>query len=227
MCIHIALAQAENIKPGRYVIEGGGGHLDIQSPKGKTFPFKIMIVGPNLHTCDLEGNIKSNRAILPGLETDKACTIKFSPSAGMIKVIAEYTDCSGYCGMRAWFGGNYILPSSQCRSSSIEKTHEQFDKLYRAKSYTEALSKLMPVISACNKTLHWMDIGAIRNDIAITQYHLGQLDECKKTLEPVLEYAHKDEDQLRENLPPGDFDSFLPIAKATWHNKKLCDGTAK
>ncbi len=224
--IYLGLAQAASVQPGDYVIEGGGGHLNIQSPKGKNFPFSIMVVGPNLHTCDVEGNIKNNHAVLEGLETDRACTIKFLPIADGIKVIAEYTDCRGYCGMRAWFGGNYILPSPQCRPSNIEKTQVQFSKLYRNKAYAEALSKLTPLISECSKTLHWMDDGAIRNDIAISQFHLGRLDECKKTLEPVLVHAYEDEDQLRENLPPGDFDTFLPIAKAAWYNKKLCDGTA-
>lgn len=224
---YFGIVKAESIIPGEYLIEGGGGYLDIKPSKVKHYPFHISTVGANFHTCELEGVIEDSRAVLEGLDEDTVCTVEFSPSHGSIKVSGNYYECRGYCGLRAGFFGTYILPTAQCTQSGIEKSQQQFANLYRAKSYAKALSKLTPVLTECSETLHWIDSGNIRNDIAITQYHLGRLEECKKTLGPVLEDAYGNEDELRENLAPSDFDVFLPIAKAAWHNKKLCDGSVK
>jgi hypothetical protein len=220
-------AHSANPSPGYYLAEGGWGDLKIKPSNGKALPFKLLALGPNAHTCDLEGVIEGNRAILEG-EGGKACTVVFSASPGLVGVApVDNEPCRGYCGVRAWFAKTYILPAAKCTPAAKASAQKRFTALYRAKSYTQALAELAPMLTECSKTLHWIEEGHIRNDVAVTQYHLGRIDECKSTLAPVLRDATGDEDSLREALPPTDFDSFLPIAKAAWFNAKLCSSGAK
>lgn len=222
-----ATAQAGNPTPGYYLAEGGWGDLEIKPSNGKALPFKLLALGPNAHTCDLEGVIQGDRAVLEG-EEGKACTVAFSASPGQIRVAPVANEpCRSYCGMRAWFAGTYILPSPKCTPTAKASAQKRFTTLYRSKSYAQALAELAPILSECSKTLHWIEEGHIRNDVAVTQYHLGRIDECKTTLAPVLKDATGDEDSLREALPPTDFDSFLPIAKSAWFNARLCSSGAK
>lgn len=222
------IAHAASPSPGYYLAEGGWGHLEIKPSSGKSLPFKLFALGANAHTCNLEGVIKGDRAVLDGLEDGKACTVVFSASSGSIQVVpVENEPCRGYCGMRAWFAGTYVLPGQKCTPEAKDRAQKRFTSFYRAKSYAEALAELTPVLSECHRMLHWIEEGHIRNDVAVTQYHLGRIDECRNTLAPVLKDAGGDEEKLRENLPPTDFDSFLPIAKAAWFNAKLCSSGAK
>jgi hypothetical protein len=46
--------------------------------------------------------------------------------------------------------------------------------------------------------------------------------QCRKTLEATRAAPLRNADALREKLPPCDFDNYLPIAKAAWHNLGLC-----
>src|SRR3954468_21666922 len=68
------------------------------------------------------------------------------------------------------------------------------------------------------------DAGWIRNDLAVTQYHLGRLSECQATLAPLAEDAAKTADELRRVFPPFDFGVYWPILQATRHNLRLCAG---
>ena len=59
--------------------------------------------------------------------------------------------------------------------------------------------------------------------LALTQYHLGRLADCRKTLAPLAEDAARSDDDLQRDLFPNDFAETLPIVRATRHNLKLCE----
>lgn len=209
--------------PGHYLAEGGRGDLEIKPAGDKSLRFRLTATGENGHGCDLRGTIKDGRAVLPTGNEGKACTVVFSAAPGSVHVesIDNSGACRDFCGARAWFDGTYLF-AARCTRAAKSAARQRFGALYRAGSYARALAELAPVLDECRTVLHWMDAARLRNDIAITQYHLGQLSECRNTLAPVLEYAEGGERQLRNALPPADFERFLPVAKAAWHNASLC-----
>lgn len=224
LCLAAAVAHAgsEGLRPGEYITENGWGILTISASGGLT-TFSIEAVGGNGHTCSLDGEVRNLRARLETDEEGKACEVTFLPKAGSIDVSSVDSEtCRFFCGMRATFEGEYLRPAPGCGTRESSATRAEFQRLYNAKSYARAAALLEPLLSRCSKALDWLETGRIRNDLAITQYHLGQLAECRKTLEPLMEEASKTKEELQEIYPPSDFESYLPIAKATMHNAKLC-----
>ncbi len=70
--------------------------------------------------------------------------------------------------------------------------------------------------------LSWLEKPSIRNDLAVTLYHLHDRAACLSVLEPLAEDASKTDAAIRENYPPTDADDYLPLIKAARTNLKLC-----
>lgn len=216
-------AQAVTLSPGYYVTENGWGELTIRPAQGEAQPFRLDVSGANGHSCELTGQIRNGRAVLDGMVAGKPCTVSFVAADQRISVRASsFEACRMFCGNRAWFDGTYLRPPAACTPPARRATQQRFQALYKARNYAGALAELAPLLEQCSTTLAWTDAGRVRNDVAITQYHLGRLDDCRATLAPVLAQATRDEASLRDKLPPTDFDLFLPIARAAWFNARLC-----
>jgi hypothetical protein len=217
---------AAELATGEYISENGWGVMTIT----KANQFSINTIGGNGHSCSLEGSIEKTRAVLEAAESNKPCIINFAAKGDAIEVSSQDSElCRFFCGMRADFEGLYLKPKSGCSTQQIEKTRKRFNNLYQTKNYQQANETLEPLLINCAKTLDWLDEGRIRNDLAVTQYHLGLLQQCQKTLEPINnsvgktgEPLPKTQAALKALLPPTDFENYLPIAKATWHNWGLC-----
>lgn len=224
MCQSNALA--DQIQEGNYYRQGGGGLLVIKKHQSGSSYFSIETTGGNAHTCSLEGIATNWTANLPGLSSRDRCTIKFLKNKDGIEVLSDeresHTACRDFCGMRAMFNGLYIKPSHGCTTNERSKKRGQFDKLYRAKSYTQAASIIKDTIEHCSNIMDWLELDRARNDYAITLYHLGRKDECLTTLRLTRAYELSGVDELRESYPPTDFDNYVSIAKSTWHNTKIC-----
>ena len=213
-----AYAQS-NIQPGIYISEGGYGTLNVTKDKSGDVKFDIGAMGANGHSCGIEGTVLKNVAIV-GTEPEDKCIVKFKTTPNGINVEPASDECRGYCGMRASFDGEYLKVASSCLPANIEKSRKEFKKLYTAKKYDEALTKLEPVLNDCSKTLYWIDTGWIRNDLAVTYAKLEKFDECGKVLAPLKEDAKLNKDELE--YPPLESETYWPIIKATKTNLKLC-----
>ena len=218
------LMRQANPAPGHYVTEGGWGHLDVKPAAGGV-AFSIETVGANLHTCSLEGTIRNGVAEVKGDAADPACRVRFKPSPRAVDVESDdATDeaCHGFCGARASFPGTYLVEPPECSAAARKRVDADFQRLYKAGSYDAARAQLAPMLSACGRLLdRWSD-SRLRNDLAVTLFHLHRAEECRGVLAGLLaDYPHT-EAELREGLPPGDFDTMLPELRATWHNAKLC-----
>jgi hypothetical protein len=225
-----ARAGTDALTPREYITAGGWGVLMISRSETRTTHFSLEAAGANGHTCSLEGDVQSGKAILPAYDTDadppgQPCVVTFRPTAEGINVSdndpkndANLEACRFYCGMRAHFEGEYLIPNPGCTTAESSATHARFDQLYASKSYAEAAAVLEPLLARCSKTLD-QEGSWIANDLAITQYHLGRLADCRKTLEPLAkDLARTDE----SSLPPLDLELYLSLAKATRHNLRLC-----
>jgi hypothetical protein len=224
-----ASSQQTNPPPGEYITENGWGNLIIKSGTAGTAIFSIMSIGANAHTCTLDGEIRNGRAELEADQKDgKPCTVTFRQKGNDIEVAAAtFEECRAYCGARAGFDGLYMKPVKGCDSISIKKSRAAFKRLYDKKVYAEAKAELKPVLDGCKKTLYWIEDGRIRNDLAITEYKLGNTAACRQILEPLADDAAKTDEDLRGNYPPADAESYMPVIKATRTNLRLCGAAEK
>jgi hypothetical protein len=209
-------------KAGEYVADGGWGSLEISNPKGKDgMPFSLETMGANGHLCEMEGRIVGGKAELEASDDPAGCVVRFKPTAEGIAVSGTES-CREYCGARAGYEGLYLRPPAGCDGRAIGTTTGEFKRLYDGKRYAQALAKLSPLPKQCGRVLNEQRKSEMLNDIAITQYKLGQRDACVRTLAPLQEYAAMSDDQVRDEFPPADADNWLPIIKAARFNLGLC-----
>jgi len=223
LSIGFGRAIAAEPAPGEYIAQHGWGDLSVTRKADGKLHFSIKSFGVNGHSCDIDGAIRNNKAVLDDLAPGSSCQVAFKPGAGGIDVVlGQPDDCRYYCGMRASFDGRYLVPASGCRNSERKAAQGRFARLYGAKDYQGAFAALQPVLSDCAPTLFWFEEAQIRNDLSVTLYHLGRKDACVAVLKPTIDAHGTSEEALRDELPPSDFEGFLPLAKAAWHNAKLC-----
>jgi hypothetical protein len=208
---------------GRYVNEGGSAELTVQPPAQGDARFALETVGANGHSCALEGTVRQGRAVLETVAGEPPCKLGFAPLPQGFR-IKELSDgvCRFFCGARAGFEFDYLPLPADCEAGQVQRQRQQFLRHYKARQYREAQPVLQNLLQRCERLLYWTEVGQICNDLAITQYHLGDKAACRATLAPVAKVATRNRDTLQANLPPLDFEIYLPIAQATWHNLKLC-----
>jgi hypothetical protein len=201
------------IKPGSYISEHDRGSLQVsKSDNPSILKFSMDALGANGHVCDVEGEIVNNRA-----ETDEKCIIKFMPQTNRIEIeLSE--ECRNYCGARAWFSNTYFLPIPLCEKS--QNIRASFGKLYQSKKYNEAKQVLTELYSKCERFMYWHTTAEILNDLAITEYHLGDKTACLKVLDP-LKKQYVDETPY---FTPMDEEWAENMTKITRFNWKKCGG---
>jgi hypothetical protein len=223
-----ATAAISSPAPGTYIYTGGGGSLVVKRLDVQKMHFSIETIGGNAHECSLKGEILNDQAILDVGSKGAKCVVTFRSTDGGIEVSGGDSEaCRYFCGMRAMFDGEYLKPDRGCSNVERRQRRQEFQKRYHVKDYLGAAPILEDILLRCNKVIDWLEDGQIRNDLAITLYHLGRSADCKKTLEPLLAYEVRTENGLRERLPPTDLDNYWSIANATWHNAGLCEDRDK
>lgn len=226
-------AQAESVlKAGTYIREGGSGILILSREAHGDLAFTMNAVGINAHTCSVEGKISNGKAIMKEDDGEGVCRIFFTPHVRGIEVDGKDKDndieggyCRYYCGMRAFFSGLYLTPEKGCTPDALEKTRKKFKALYDRRLYVKARNVLKPVLSNCKDSLNDLyEEGAIRNDLAVTYYKLGDYDACRTILEPYADDAMEKESDIEAyGYAPSDREAYLMIISAARVNLKLCD----
>lgn len=221
------IAAAEQFPaPGEYIYKGGNGSLRVTRAAHNTLHFEISTVGGNGHICDLDGDIKNARSVVSDDEEGR-CELSFTPlqNGGVSVSMSDASACQVFCGMRAGYDGDYLRSPQGCSYAERKQRRDAFSTLYRSKHYDQAAPILEDMLARCKNVVDGVEDTEIRNDLAITQYHLGRAADCIRTLEPTLAYRIKSAAALENELAPADFETYLPLAKATWHNLKLCKKT--
>jgi hypothetical protein len=229
MAIPLTVFSQQKTPPsGEYITEKGLGHLTIKRSNAGTTGFTIMAMDANGRVCDLDGEIRKGRAELESSKQGKPCIVTFTQKGNDIDVDSgTYNECRDYCGAGAGFEGLYLKPARGCDPPAMKKSRAAFKRLYDKKAYAEAKALLKPIIDGCAKTLDWFEDGWIRNDLAITEYKLGNLAACQQILKPLADEASKTDEDLADNYPPADGDSHIHLIKATRANLKLCGEVKK
>lgn len=208
-----------------YIPEGGWGTLQVSGDPRKLAEFALDAVGGNLHTCTAGGKIRNGyySDARDEDQNDEICRMKFVPTEGGFEVVPT-EGCQKYCGARAWLNGVYLPLPSACSAARVAAVKHQFISRYQRKEYKGAADQLEPLVDTCQRYMFWTELYPILNDLAITQYHLGQLEACRKTLEPMAEAAREGDDALKARGPVA-ASTYIPMIKAARTNLKLCRAT--
>jgi len=94
------------------------------------------------------------------------------------------------------------------------------------KYHCGARAVLEPLVKDCRRTLDRFQGGWIRNDLAITQYRLGDVAGCRHTLAPLQKDARQSDEDLKQEYGQMDAEKYLPVIRAARTNLKLCGGKA-
>jgi len=209
--------------PGNYVIEGDRGTLEIRKDAQHNLIFAIQTIGSNCHTCDLSGIIRKGVGSTLDDEPAFRCEVSFVKEGDGISVIPIAEEgCRSHCGARASFDGDYHRPPPSCTDAGRQKQHEKFLGLYRARRYAEAAGVLDTLAAQCTNFMNDNEMDRLRNDLALSRYHNGEFAQCVKILDLTIAGDIKNEQELKDTLPPCEFLNYLEIAKATWFNKNMC-----
>jgi hypothetical protein len=196
-------AASDTVPPGEYMTEAGWGNLSISKTKTGTTIFELQ------STTDSE-----NGAV---------CKVKFTKTDKGIDVLADTPkECSGFCGANGGFKGQYLTIPEGCSADEVDKTRSNFKKLYLRKDYKTALVTLQPLLKKCTATLNFIDLGDIRNDVAITQYKFGLYSECIDTLKPYAVDAGRKDSEVTNDWPTNQAVDYLKILKSSRTNIRLC-----
>jgi hypothetical protein len=222
-------AAAAESASGEYATKGGWGSLEI-SGQGSARRFSIESVGANGHTCTLSGALRGE--IGETHDTgDTPCRVSFKPTPGGfdVKALTEES-CRDYCGMRASFEDEYLALPAGCTAPAEQKRRTAYLADYRGKRYAQALAGMDAFDKECGTFFNWLERDRFINDRAITLLRLGRPKECLAALDSTMAGRSRDEASFQKQLddsgsmlPPTDWDSYLPIAKSTWFNRKLCE----
>lgn len=222
-------AAAAGPTPGEYATKNGWGSMRI-TDKGGARHLDLSSVGANGHSCTLSGTLRGDKAEVNDAG-DVPCELAFKPVPGGFNVAALTREsCRDYCGMRASFEGDYLRLPAGCTAAASSRRREAYLQDYRGKRYAQALAGMQAFEGECGGFLNWLDRDRFANDRALTLLRLGRARECLAALDGTMAGRSHDEASFRAELdkrstmlPPSDWDSYLPIAKSTWFNRKLCE----
>lgn len=216
---------AQTLAPGEYATEGGWGVLTLRTEADKRLLFELETVDANGHTCSLDGEIRNGRTVVADTPEPAACVVRFTASGSGIDVSTnEAASCRSFCSTRAGFTGRYLRPLPGCDSLSRGATGAEFKRLYDSGAYRDAQQQASRLLERCTPLMSWNERARLLNDLAITQYHLGQHDACVRTLQPLADDAAASNQTLMDRLPPTDYENYLPIVESTRNNLRWCQG---
>lgn len=219
--LNIAAESSYPLTAGSYIREGGWSHLELSPAHKKRQRFSVQTMGSTGNMCDLTGMMLKGTATIDDPEGGRYCKIRFIATDSGIEVSTnEAASCWVMCGENAHYDGLYLKPSETC--AHPQQARQNFKQQFDQGHYQQALEHLMPLLTECSRTINRIDLDWIRNDIALTQYHLNQFDACLTSLKPLISYAAKNTDELHNDIPYFMQDAYLGIIKATRTNLKLC-----
>ena len=153
------------------------------------------------------------------------CVIHFEQKEDRVSVVVPEENnaaCHRYCGARAWFAGDYFPVIPRCQQT--ESVRAEFLKSYKALKYVQARDVLIDYLQACERFTDWYNVTEIRNDLAITQFHLGDSEACLKSLEPIKRAFIDDPELTGRAFAPADQDWGENMVKVSRFNWQKCGG---
>ncbi len=211
----LAGQHARLLAPGEYIGLSGNALLQIQPVGADGQPFFLSSVGPNGHTCTLEGVIRAGKAILESDPGEEACQVGFDAQADGSLEVSSNLACRHYCGMRGYFDGDYRLPAPGCDSAALAQTRKAASEALARGAFVETRAALNPLLTQCEATLSWFDSIEIRNQLGEAAAGLGEREQCREALGELYEDLHDPDAHMLKQLPPMEYEIYRDaLAKA-------------
>lgn len=215
---------------GEYISNEGGGTLTISEDGNARHTFSIETMDRNHSMCHLEGLILSGEAIIKHEHAwknvgapEEPCKVQFNMQPNAIRVTtSDFWACSGYCGVRTSFGGDYLIPAKGCDSKSLSRSLDEFKRKYEDHAFSDALATITAVLSTCTKTMDWITHGKSLNGKAQAEHQLGMSDACLQTLAPLSHDAGRYPLDVRSEMSPDAFYDYYPIVETAQHLLTVC-----
>lgn len=227
----ISKSEAKLVAPGEYIPQIAGpraiGYFDGLLTINDKQDFQLSVINYNSNMCDAAGVIVGHSAYLQSQETPddptSTCIVIFKQKKDVLLIASNgKPSCYEECGFNVGFEGMYFKRPAACTANHLAQTRKAFIKRFRQGAFEKALRTLEPVLSHCSASLHWRDVYWIRNDLALTHHKLGNDKECLRILNPLIEDASLDDDEIWSDLSMMARDPYLKILKATRTNLHLC-----
>jgi hypothetical protein len=217
---------SQTFKSGEYIMNDKATEtfsiLTINKIKNNT-TYKIKTIGKDQNGCELSGTINNfNSKIIFDQETKESCNIKFNISEDGTLILSnndlkktnsfDTSNCvKMFCEENVSFEGEYIKTKNGCDQISIDKTREEFSKLYDDKDYEAASDKLSKILDNCELTLEDQFLNI--NDLALTQLKLKDRKECMDIYNPLMKYLTKSNEELLKDFGDKDYDNYIDYIK--------------
>ncbi|MBC3909963.1 hypothetical protein [Undibacterium umbellatum] len=227
LCSSPIWSQAQQIAPGEYLSEGAYSKLNITSNSAGKLNFSIYSEGEG--SCSMKGEIIAGKATLRKSGMKQSCVLRFTQKKTDIELDGSIDICEqNYCEL-ASIANQYFKPAG-CSAPERSQARKEFKALYDKKEYSAAMAKLDPVFVNCGKILEPLEMGWVRNDLALVQNKLHMPDRCLATLQPLAEDAASPDNAIINNceICTDEFNKkYLSMIKATRTNLKLCQTNKK
>lgn len=210
------------IMPGEYIANDGNSVLTIKEERGHLH-FILLAESASHNACDLSGTILNDQGKLSHEDPKRPCSISFQANGARIKLSdLSGAACWSYCGQGASFEDDYVRAPPECTRAQVAAARRQFKTHYDLRDYPTARAVLEPVVKTCEDFIPYDDRGMLRNDLALTQFKLGDFSACLSTLDRYRNDAAKSDDDIREETAPPAIDATLKTIHAARTNIRLC-----
>lgn len=226
----LGIAQPVAPANGHYATQPGWAEL-VVSFDGSQRRFVLDSHQGNGRSCSLDGAIQVSTGKViahttqPGMPV---CQLQLvAEGNGWRSEVLDVAACRQHCGLQARLAAHFHPLPDACRWSAREQVRASFRQHYSRREYAQALQVLEQLQRQCGGFIDWLEADAIANDLAITQFRLGQPAQCLRTLEKTRVAGFSSEDQLdqlrsRLQLSRLEHQAYLPVARATLYNREKC-----
>ena len=211
------------VVPGEYATESGWGHLLVSTASNGRLFFDLQsATGESV--CRISGELEGLEGAATS-EDGKDCKIVFSRRLAGVDVATITPEaCRDLCGSNGGVAGFYMYLPMECRANELSGTRRMFKDRYLNKDYRSALNTLKPVLETCGTVMDFVDLGDIRNDVAITQLKNGLAHDCLETLKPYFADAARDDGEILGDWPADQAEAYRRVIRAARTNIRLCRG---
>jgi len=205
------------IAAGNYATERGVGSVDVtRQPDGRML-FRLISSAPDAQACLMEGELKGRTVSVPTSAGNKPCEMRVTKTASGFKLDEPGSGnvCRQFCGPRAEFAGTYFKLKPACVPAAIHKEQERARVQIENKAFVSARDRLRILARDCQRTMDPWTESRLRNDFATAQLKLGDLAGCRQTLEPLKEFAARNNANIRMSYPQAEADMLVEILTVT------------
>ncbi len=176
--------------------------------------FRANSVSFRGNLCDVEGKIVNNE-----FRDGEGCVVRFKFDAKGVSVGIDDSArqaCQNYCGMNAYFDGDYVKLPAACTDKAQQQTEQRFQAAYRSKQFGRAVQIRQQQLAQCEPFLYYTSLMRVRNDLAVAHKNNGNKAACRQALQPLAAEINGSSDFVPAYIMKDAYDMELKHARFNW-----------